>query len=148
MVWHYHRSVASGGAHHWINEVLLTMAKRIERGMGWIPDIPDPRDLRAGARKPKKKEIAALPPSVELWTPPIIDQRSTSSCTGFASAKLFELMLNLLGRPTFQPSPLFNYWYGRHVARRGWENVDEGAMPRDVMQSMISNGVVPETDWP
>jgi C1A family cysteine protease len=48
----------------------------------------------------------------------------------------------------FQPSRAFIYWYARHVPRLGWENQDEGAMPRDAMQTMISNGVVSEEDWP
>jgi hypothetical protein len=61
---------------------------------------------------------------------------------------LYRYTLRLLGLPDFALSPAFNYWFGRHVPRLGWENEDEGAMPRDVMQSMISNGVVSEVDWP
>lgn len=89
-----------------------------------------------------------LPSAVELWTPPIVDQFSTNSCVGQASASLFRYTMHLWGDPDFQPSRLFNYWLARHVPRRGWENEDMGAMPRDAMQSMISNGVVPEELWP
>ncbi len=77
-----------------------------------------------------------------------MDQGRTNSCVGNASASLFHYMLHYLGKPDFQPSRLFNYWLARHVPRLGWENEDEGAMPRDAMQSMISNGVISEDDWP
>lgn len=116
-------------------------------GTGWIRDTPDKRDLRVKMSKEEMSKVS-LPPFIQLWTPPILDQHSTSSCTGFATASLYHYMLKFLNKQPFQPSPLFNYWFGRHVRRAGWENEDEGAMPRDVMQSMISNGVVPEEDWP
>lgn len=117
------------------------------RGMGYIRDVPDRRDLRVKMSKEEMSKVS-LPPSVQLWTPPILNQASSSACTGFATASLYHYMLKFLNKNVFQPSPLFNYWFGRHVRRAGWENEDEGAMPRDVMQSMISNGVVPEEDWP
>lgn len=121
---------------------------RERRGLGWFRDIFDPRDHRAGLTIPSREAIASLPAEVELWTPPIMDQGRTNSCTGHASASLYRYMLHYLGHADFQPSRSFNYWYGRKIAHRGWESVDEGAMPRDVMQSMISNGVVDEADWP
>jgi|SRR5688572_5541352 len=117
---------------------------RERRGLGWIPDIRDPRDHRASA---SRDAAAPLPPAVVLWTPPFRDQRRTNSCVGQASASLFEYMTHMTGQD-LRPSALFNYWLARHVPRRGWENEDEGAMPRDAMQSMISNGVLPEEDWP
>lgn len=116
-------------------------------GLGWLRDIRHPKDLRIKMSK-EQMGVITLPPSVHLWTPPILDQISSNSCTGFASSSLYRYMLRHLGKSDFQPSPLFNYWFGRHVPRLGWENEDEGAMPRDVMQSMISNGVVEESDWP
>lgn len=116
------------------------------KGTGWIKDIPHKNDHRFSA--PKLRPGLTIPKEAVLYTPPVIDQGFTNSCTGFASASLYRYMLKYLGRPEFQPSPLFNYWFGRHVPRLGWETEDEGAMPRDVMQSMISNGVVAEQDWP
>ena len=116
-----------------------------KQGLGWIRDVPKSADFRASA--PVTISAADLPPSVELWTPPILDQGSTSSCVGHGSASLFRYMMHYLGQPDFQPSPLFNYWYARKISHMGWENEDNGAMPRDAMQSMISNGVVPEDNW-
>lgn len=115
-------------------------------GMGWRRDIYDPRDFRIKMSREEMNKVS-LPPAIELYTPPILDQKSTSSCTGFATASLYRYHLHQ-NFNEFQPSPLFNYWFGRHVPRLGWEDEDEGAMPRDVIQSMISNGVVAEEDWP
>lgn len=119
----------------------------IRKGLGWVRDLRSAKDFRVKMSKAEMDQVH-LPPSVELWTPPILDQGVTNSCTGFASSGLYRYMLRLLGKPDFQPSPLFTYWFGRRVPRLGWENEDEGAMPRDVMQTMISNGVVPEELWP
>lgn len=118
-----------------------------KKGLGWIRDRKSSKDFRFSVPK-EERDKTSLPPSVVLWTPPILDQLQTNSCTGFATSSLYRYMLKFLGKADFQPSPLFNYWFGRHVPRLGWENEDEGAMPRDVMQSMISNGVVHENDWP
>lgn len=116
------------------------------KGLGWIRDIPHLNDQRFAA--PKLAEGQKLPPEVSLYTPPILNQGTTNSCTGHASSSLYRYMLRFLNKQEFQPSRLFNYWYGRHVPRLGWEREDMGAMPRDVMQSMISNGVIPEDLWP
>lgn len=115
-------------------------------GLGWIPDIPKKADFRVKMSKEEMSKVS-LPPAIELYNPPILDQKGTNSCTGFASASLYRYHLHQ-NFNEFQPSPLFNYWLGRHVPRLGWENEDEGAMPRDVMQSMISNGVIREEFWP
>lgn len=117
----------------------------MDKGLGWIRDVPKASDFRFKVGKPAE---VSLPPQVELWTPPIQDQGSTSSCVGHATASLFRYMLHHLNQPDFQPSRLFNYWYARRISHLGYETEDAGAMPRDAMQSMISNGVVPETDWP
>lgn len=113
------------------------------RGLGWQRDFRKAQDYKftAPAAQP-------LPPSVTLWTPPIVDQGPTNSCVGNATASLFRYTLHHLGMADFQPSRLFNYWYARKISHLGWESEDEGAMPRDAMQSMISNGCVPEDEWP
>ena len=125
---------------------MTVMITREPHGMGWVPDIRDRRDFRFSA--PSSTPASQLPPAVVLWTPEIRDQGNTNSCVGQATASLYEYVAHYLPRDDFHPSALFNYWFARHVPRRGWENEDEGAMPRDAMQSMISNGVVGESDWP
>lgn len=120
---------------------------RQRHGLGWIPDVPKKADFRVKMSR-EEMDAITLPSSVQLPAPPILDQKTTNSCTGFATSSLYRYMLRALGKLDFQPSPLFNYWFGRHVPRLGWEEEDEGAMPRDVMQSMISNGVIREEFWP
>lgn len=122
------------------------MHTKQRRGLGWIPDIPHLNDKRF--RAPARSLVTVLPEEVVLPHTQILDQGATNSCTGHAASSLYRYMLRLLGKTEFQPSPLFIYYFGRRVPRLGWENEDMGAMPRDVMQTMISNGVVPETVWP
>lgn len=120
---------------------------RQRKGLGWIPDIPHINDKRFKAPKPTTSS-SVLPKEVVLAHPPILDQGPTNSCTGHAASSLYRYMLGKLGKPDFQPSRLFIYYYGRRVPRLNWETEDMGAMPRDVMQTMISNGVLDETFWP
>lgn len=120
---------------------------RQQHGLGWIPDTPKKKDFRVKISKEERDKIS-LPSAVELWTAPIVDQGRTNSCVGNASASLFRYTMYAWGEPDFQPSRLQIYWLARHVPRIGWENEDEGAMPRDAMQTMISNGVIQEELWP
>lgn len=116
------------------------------KGLGWFKDRLDFRDFDGSA-----PPSTHLPSEVDLrgWSPPIMDQGLTNSCVGHASASLFRYMRRVFGLSLdFAPSRSFIYWYARHVPRIGWEDVDEGAMPRDAMQTMISNGVVSEEEWP
>jgi C1A family cysteine protease len=115
--------------------------------LGWVRDIRDRRDYRFSA----PPSTAALPAQIDLRpdSPPILDQGPTNSCVGHAVSSLIHFMRRKVNaQPDFQPSPLFIYWLARHVPRRGWELEDDGAMPRDAIQSCISNGVVEEREWP
>lgn len=117
-------------------------------GLGWIRDIPKPlQDYRFSAML---DTATTLPHEIDLEpaSPPILNQGRTNSCVAHGSASLFRYTLKRQGLPDFAPSRSFIYWFTRHVPRLGWETVDEGAMPRDAMQTMISNGVVSEDDWP
>lgn len=120
----------------------------IRKGLGWVRDLRSGKDFRFTAPKTTDGTKISLPSEITLSTPPIVDQKTSNSCVGNSCASLFRYSLKRLGYPEFQPSRLFIYWFARHVPRLGWENEDEGAMPRDAMQSMISNGVIPEEDWP
>lgn len=129
---------------------MTTVITRQQHGTGWVKDRPSKKDLRFSAPLEEDGTLPTLPTSVtDLYTPPRRDQKRTNSCVGQASASLYEYMLYVMNAANvFHPSALFNYWLARHVPRRGWEDEDEGAMPRDAMQSMISNGVLPDEDWP
>jgi hypothetical protein len=56
---------------------------------GWVPDVPDQRDLLFGAIHPA---VTALPPHVDLRLscPPVENQGSLGSCTGNALAGAIE----------------------------------------------------------
>ena len=120
---------------------------RTRIGTGWIRDIRDDRDFVGTG----PFGLAALPTlDVDLrktpYMPPVTNQLQTNSCVANATSSVFRYMLRKLGLPDFQPSRLFTYYFAR--ARQGWENEDDGCMPRDAMQSLISNGTIAELYWP
>lgn len=83
------------------------------RRYGWIPDLPDHRDVRFWtARGPS---AAPLPPHVDLRPacPPVYDQGQLGSCTANAigGAIQFERMRQKL--PNWNPSRLFIYYNER-----------------------------------
>jgi C1A family cysteine protease len=71
-----------------VDKVGITM---IKRRYGWIPDLPDTRDLSYKAVAPK---IMKLPDKVDLreWCSPVEDQGSLGSCTANACAGNLELL--------------------------------------------------------
>lgn len=114
---------------------------------GWIKDIRDNKDFIGLA--PVTSSVVPVS-ECDLrklsFMPPYVNQLMTNSCVGNATSSIFRFMLRKLGKQDFQPSRLFTYYFAR--AQRGWENEDEGCMPRDAMQSLISNGTIREGEWP
>lgn len=112
---------------------------------GWIPDLPDVRDRVYLA--PRK--AAALPPSVDLRSgcPNIYDQGELGSCTANAigAAIEFDQRKQKLAQP-FTPSRLFIYYNERALA--GTIPTDSGAMLRDGIKTVASQGACPESMWP
>src|SRR5437870_1751744 len=100
---------------------------------GWIPDLPDHRDLMYAA---KLVNVAALPSKVDLskQCPPVYDQKTLGSCTGnsIAGAIQFDRMKEKL-TPNFVPSRLFIYYNERDM--EGTVNSDAGARIRDGIKS-------------
>ena len=122
----------------------MTGPRRV-RGYGWLPDLPDHRDLRYAAPAAVR---AALPPRVDLrpGCPPVYDQGELGSCTAQAIAGAVEFDRLREGIRDFTPSRLFIY-YGERVVE-GTVDVDGGAMPRDGIKVVASDGAPPEADWP
>lgn len=93
--------------------------------------------------------MGALPPSVDLRAacPPVYDQGQLGSCTANAigAAVEFDQKKQKLAQ-TFQPSRLFIYYNER--ALEGTVSSDSGAMIRDGIKSVASEGVCPEPMWP
>jgi C1A family cysteine protease len=113
---------------------------------GWVPDLPDHRDLMYSA---PLGVIGSIPKKIDLrpHCPPVVDQGQLGSCTGNAIAgahQFDQLKQGLL--PAFAPSRLFIYYNERVM--EGTVNEDAGAMIRDGIKTIGKQGVCPETNWP
>jgi C1A family cysteine protease len=113
------------------------------RGYGWRPQLPDVRDKLYAARL-----TGPLPAECDLRRsmPPVYDQGQLGSCTGNAIAGAMEYERNRQGLSDFIPSRLFVYYNER--ALEGTVSSDSGAVIRDGIKVVNSDGVCPETLWP
>jgi C1A family cysteine protease len=113
------------------------------RGYGWRPQLPDLRDRLYAARltSPAPAEYD-LRPSM----PPVYDQGQLGSCTGNAIAAAMEYERDRQGSSDFIPSRLFIYYNER--ALEGTVSSDSGAVIRDGIKVVNTQGVCPETLWP
>ena len=117
----------------------------VKRSYGWIPDLPDQRDIVFTISKDMS---GPLPSSVDLRSkcPPVYDQGQLGSCTGNAIGGAFEFVQMKEGVSPVTPSRLFIYWNERYI-----ENTvksDSGAQIRDGIKVIAKLGAPPETDWP
>lgn len=113
---------------------------------GWIPDLPDHRDLHYSA---PSATVGRLPASVDLrpQCPPVYDQGDLGSCTANAIAGVLEFdELRAGSQTSWTPSRLFIYYNERLL--EGTEASDGGAQLRDGIKVVVSEGVCPETAWP
>jgi C1A family cysteine protease len=139
------------------------VSKFIPQGMGWIPDLPDPRDYTYRHKRVlpllhrlKRTSRKKLPDSVDLrcddegeyFTPPV-DQgplNSSSACAAIGLVEYFERRVR--GR-TFEGSKLFLYKVTRNCLQK-WLRVtgDTGADLRTTLKVLVRFGVPPEEHWP
>jgi C1A family cysteine protease len=124
-------------------------ARRMDTGLklgyGWVPDLPDHRDMLYGVvRKPPAK----LPPSVDLrpHCSPVEDQGDLGSCTGNALAGAVEFLEKKDKVPFVNMSRLFIYYNERVIEHT--VNSDSGAMIRDGIKTVVKQGVCAEKKWP
>ncbi len=112
------------------------------RGYGWRPQMPDSRDFAYAPR------LTSLPPEHDLrpQMPPVYDQGHLGSCTGNAIAGAMEYERDRQGLTDFVPSRLFVYYNER--ALEGTVASDSGAVIRDGIKVVNTEGVCPETLWP
>lgn len=113
--------------------------------LGWVPDIPDARDVLYAA---PAKVLKKLPSKVNLSTkfPALYDQGELGSCTACAIGAAFQFLQKKQKLKNFIPSRLFIYYNERVVL--GTINEDSGAMIRDGIKSMNKQGACQETMWP
>jgi C1A family cysteine protease len=117
---------------------------RTVQRFGWVPDVPDNRDLLFSA---PSGVMASLPKKVNLrpGCPKIYDQGQLGSCTANAIAAAFEFDLKKQKLTDFMPSRLFIYYNERAI--EGTVDSDSGAMIRDGMKTINKLGVCSERDW-
>jgi C1A family cysteine protease len=89
-----------------------------------------------------------LPPLIDLrdQCPPVYDQGELGSCTAQALGGAYQFEEMKQGMENFIPSRLFIYYNERVI--EGTVNEDAGAMIRDGMKTLVSDGVCNETLWP
>jgi C1A family cysteine protease len=119
--------------------------RRISSGLGWVRDLPDPRDFMFSA---PVETLKTLPARVDL-TPqfPIYDQGRIGSCTANALAGAVQFdRLKSKQSPAFEPSRLFIYFNEREI--EGHTANDSGAQIRDGIKTLQKFGVCPDADWP
>lgn len=113
-------------------------------GLGLLPDIPDQRDHIF-----KVDKTVVLPPSIDLRDsgnlPPVYDQEQLGSCTANAIAGAVDYENKKQGGSFITPSRLFIYYNER--ATEGTVDSDAGAMIRDGIKSVHTQGVCPESMW-
>lgn len=114
-------------------------------GFGWVPDLPDQRDLMYSAPMMIMKK---LPPKVDLRSkcPPVYNQGPLGSCTANALGGAFEFSRKKQRLKDFMPSRLFLYYNERVMINT--VNSDSGAYIRDGIKSLNTTGICPEKEWP
>lgn len=112
---------------------------------GWLPDLPDHRDLMYAA---PMLVMRKLPARIDLRKkcPAVYDQGSLGSCTANALGAAFQFGQKKQVIPNFIPSRLFIYYNER--VQINTVNADSGAFIRDGIKTMNNLGVCPEHDWP
>lgn len=114
---------------------------------GWRRQLPDFRDFLVAPLT--LEEAQALPPVKDLAAlcPPVYDQGQLGSCTAnaIAGACEYEWMRQKKAAP-YVPSRLFIYYNERDL--EGTVPYDAGAVIRDGMKVIASEGICPESYWP
>jgi C1A family cysteine protease len=119
--------------------------KRSPKWYGWLPDLPDHRDLLYSAIAPK---VARMPRKVDLQSQcsPVEDQGQLGSCTANSLAGALEFLELKEGTQLVDLSRLFIYYNERVI--EGTVDQDSGAFIRDGIKSLAKQGVCHEKQWP
>jgi len=119
--------------------------KPVRRSYGWIPDLPDFRDIHYAA---VYKVPSKLPSNVDLrpMCPPVEDQGQLGSCTAHALTGGLETLEIIDKLPPVQMSRLFVYYNER--AMENTIGQDSGARIRDGIKTLVDQGCCVEDEWP
>lgn len=116
---------------------------------GWIPDLPDQRDFRYALKRMPQETVKKLPAKVDLSGAPMAapyDQGDLGSCTANAIGAAFQFEHRRGEQEELMPSRLFIYYGEREI--EGSIPNDSGAMIRDGIKVVASQGAPPEELWP
>ena len=118
---------------------------RSPKWYGWLPDLPDHRDLFYSAVAPR---MAAPPRKVDMRSKcsPVEDQGQLGSCTANALVGALEFLELKDGAQFSDLSRLFVYYNERVI--EGTVDQDSGAFLRDGIKSLAKQGVCTEPEWP
>jgi C1A family cysteine protease len=126
-------------------KTIRVKSKSMNKRYGWVPDLPDHRDLLYGAVRPTPP---ALPDHVDLRSAcsPVENQGNLGSCTGNALVGALEFLELKDGVAFIDLSRLFIYYNERAI--EGTVSSDSGAMLRDGIKTLKNQGVCSEKKWP
>lgn len=116
----------------------------MKRAYGWLPDIPDGRDLLYKAIRP----VIRLPEKTDLRTgcSKIEYQGRLGSCTAQALAGNLEYLDNMVDSEYADVSRLFIYYNERLLSNT--VEYDSGAYLRDGIKTLKNYGACSEDIWP
>lgn len=121
-----------------------TLIPRSNARYGWIPQRGDIRDQRFTLR------LENLPPQADTRpqdvSDSILDQGECGSCTANAISGLYRYETHKQQLPDIHPCRLQIYYDERAI--EGTVDSDAGAMLRDGLKVVATNGVAPEELWP
>lgn len=119
---------------------------RTNKWYGWLPDLPDRRDLRCPQMS--KLALRKLPLAVDLrdGCSPVENQGNLGSCTANALVGALEFLELKAGQPLVDLSRLFIYYNERVI--EGSVQEDSGAFLRDGIKALAKLGVCAEALWP
>jgi len=114
-------------------------------GLGWVPDLPDHRDIRYGMVRAVREKLPAVV-DLRRSCSPVEDQGRLGSCTGNALVGALEFLERKDRVPFTDLSRLFVYYNERSIEHTVKE--DAGAMLRDGIKTLARQGVCSERAWP
>jgi C1A family cysteine protease len=123
----------------------VAASRKRRSGLGWVPDLPDQRDMLYGAVRGAPPQ---LPRSVDLrpFCSPVENQGNLGSCTGNSLAGAVEFLERKDKVAFVNVSRLFIYYNERVIEHS--VKTDGGAMIRDGIKTLVKQGVCTETRWP
>lgn len=115
--------------------------------LGYLPDLPDPRDLPLAACPTAR--VGAVPASCSELAKhehPILDQDGALACVGFSGAQGFWTRWSFLGGSPFLPSATWLWWVARQD--HGAEKLNSGTHMRSLFKKARRMGVASSREWP